>query len=548
MDFKSLVLCLIGLSVAFSYDNISLKKMATQSHTYSNLLDDAKYGVDGNSATCMKTYDIGVNSLIAAVWWKVDLRRVYRIHSINILFKNYDGYEARQRGRLAGFSLYVSNTDVSSTVDIKSSSLYYKDGSQLPSLNFTSTCTMFGRYVIYYNQRRREVTYPEKYELDNVFTELCEVIVNGCNESDVYGSDCDIQCPTHCKGNMCHIQNGTCYGCQPGWMGTTCNTKCREGWYGMNCSQQCVGHCRDNDTCNHVTGGCDPGCDAAWTGYMCDKNCDNGTDDIDCINRCHCLNNYPCNKQTGNCEGECNPGYTNSNCSKKCPPGYFGMGCSNTCSGHCIRNEPCDHVSGECSNGCQDGFEGTHCNSSCIVGYYGRNCSYVCPFTCQTCRHTDGMCTCKAGWTGARCTKECNESYGENCKHPCSSHCVNKTCDRFNGNCVYGCTEGHNCDQNTDNLQTSDTKSITLISMALIAAFTISLVVNVILISASLIRTRKKSKQFCCRSSSSSENQSVTNDGASQYQELSVLSVGDNTYQTLTPNVAKGDNTYQTLD
>lgn len=38
---------------------------------------------------------------------------------------------------------------------------------------------MFGRYVIYYNERRREVTYPEKYELDNVFTELCEVIVNG---------------------------------------------------------------------------------------------------------------------------------------------------------------------------------------------------------------------------------------------------------------------------------------------------------------------------------------------------------------------------------
>lgn len=39
----------------------------------------------------------------------------------------------------------------------------------------------------------------------------------------------------------------------------------------MNCSQQCVGHCRDNATCDHVTGGCDTGCDAAWTGYMCDK-------------------------------------------------------------------------------------------------------------------------------------------------------------------------------------------------------------------------------------------------------------------------------------
>lgn len=42
---------------------------------------------------------------------------------------------------------------------------------------------------------------------------------------------------------------------------------------------------------------------------------------------------------------------------------------------------------------------------------------------------------------------ECNGSYGENCKHPCSSHCVNKTCEWFNGNCVYGCTEGQNCDQ-----------------------------------------------------------------------------------------------------
>lgn len=91
----------------------------------------------------------------------------------------FSNIEARQRGRLAGFSLYVSNIDVSSTVDIKSSSLCYKDGSQLPPLNFTSTCTMFGRYVIYYNERRREVTYPEKYELDTVFTELCEVIING---------------------------------------------------------------------------------------------------------------------------------------------------------------------------------------------------------------------------------------------------------------------------------------------------------------------------------------------------------------------------------
>lgn len=41
----------------------------------------------------------------------------------------------------------------------------------------------------------------------------------------------------------------------------------------------------------------------------------------------------------------------------------------------------------------------------CREGYYGRHCSQACRFTCQTCRHTDGVCACKAGWTGPRCTK-----------------------------------------------------------------------------------------------------------------------------------------------
>lgn len=39
----------------------------------------------------------------------------------------------------------------------------------------------------------------------------------------------------------------------------------------MNCSQQCVGHCKDNATCNHVTGLCEKGCDAGWTGAKCQK-------------------------------------------------------------------------------------------------------------------------------------------------------------------------------------------------------------------------------------------------------------------------------------
>lgn len=82
--------------------------------------------------------------------------------------------ENRQRGRLAGFSLYVSNTG-----DIRGSTLCYKDGPQLPPLNFTTECIESGRYVIFYNERLAGVTYPSGYEPTNVFTELCEVIVKG---------------------------------------------------------------------------------------------------------------------------------------------------------------------------------------------------------------------------------------------------------------------------------------------------------------------------------------------------------------------------------
>lgn len=50
---------------------------------------------------------------------------------------------------------------------------------------------------------------------------------------------------------------------------TVCS-ECSVGWHGVNCSQQCKGHCRDGDTCNHVTGVCDKGCDTGWKGVQCD--------------------------------------------------------------------------------------------------------------------------------------------------------------------------------------------------------------------------------------------------------------------------------------
>lgn len=108
---------------------------------------------------------------------------------------------------------------MSNTGDIQSSSLCYKGGALLPPLNFTTVCAAFGRYVIFHNERLAGVTYPTGFELYNVYTELCEVVVFGCYNNGFYGSNCDIRCPMNCNDNTCHIWNGTCLACEPGWTG-----------------------------------------------------------------------------------------------------------------------------------------------------------------------------------------------------------------------------------------------------------------------------------------------------------------------------------------
>lgn len=40
---------------------------------------------------------------------------------------------------------------------------------------------------------------------------------------------------------------------------------------------------------------------------------------------------------------------------------------------------------------------------------------------------------------------ECVHSYGGNCRYRCSVHCINQTCDRFNGRCLFGCIDGKTC-------------------------------------------------------------------------------------------------------
>lgn len=106
--------------------------------------------------------------------WHRDIHEIHDIKNVFICF-----IESRQRGRFAGFSIYVSVNDVSTTSEIKNSTLCYKDETHLPPLNFTAICASRGRYVIFYNERIAGVSYPAEYQVMDVLTELCEVVVQG---------------------------------------------------------------------------------------------------------------------------------------------------------------------------------------------------------------------------------------------------------------------------------------------------------------------------------------------------------------------------------
>ncbi|XP_056017463.1 multiple epidermal growth factor-like domains protein 11 [Ostrea edulis] len=345
----------------------------------------------------------------------------------------------RQRGRAAGFSLYVSNTTIK-----EDGYLCYKNGQELPPLDFSTTCVKHGRYVIFYNERLGGITYPTGYETAAVHTELCEVTVTGCEESDVFGYNCDLPCPINCQESRCDIVNGTCLvGCTAGWVGYFCNKSCPAGYYGLQCNSTCIGHCRDNLSCNHTTGRCDYGCECPAESYG-----------PDCMYNCsgQCLSYLPCNRTTGRCDGGCNPGYTAELCDKECSVKTYGKGCGNHCSSHC-RNMTCDPINGSCLEGCIPGYLGSFCNKPCDNGTYGLNCSQNCSQSClDICDSVDGSCTCSSGWTGSPdCNEICNATfYGENCSVRCNENCVNQSCDHITGSCTYGCKPGwrtHNCTQ-----------------------------------------------------------------------------------------------------
>ena len=119
---------------------------------------------------------------------------------------------------------------------------------------------------------------------------------------------------------------------------------------------------------------------------------------------------------------------------QECSSGTYGKDCIKKCSEYCLDKRSCNHIDGACSDGCQNGYIGDICNTckkickcnflsffiintvsfdwnfnlqyilACEHGRYGKNCSHTCSSNCKTCTHTDGTCSCHAGWSGTNCS------------------------------------------------------------------------------------------------------------------------------------------------
>ncbi|XP_061190945.1 multiple epidermal growth factor-like domains protein 10 [Saccostrea echinata] len=216
--------------------------------------------------------------------------------------------------RLGGFFLYVSNTTSKDDGhlcfhDVESG---YESRSEDKRIN----CSVQGRYVIYYNERKPGVTYPSYYS-KYAHNDLCEVQVWGCPSPSQYGENCTKPCPDNCQEHRCDIITGECLGCATGFRGPSCSQTCDDQRYGPGCALSC-GHCRNGETCHHVNGTCLKGCKEGMAGEKCQKECPTGSFGLHCQRSCkeYCGGEGTCNPVTGICHSGCKKGWTGPLCSQ----------------------------------------------------------------------------------------------------------------------------------------------------------------------------------------------------------------------------------------
>ncbi|XP_062619902.1 cell death abnormality protein 1-like [Saccostrea cucullata] len=293
------------------YENVALNKQTWQTNQYnqgdnrfhsSNGVDGLKTNLTAWGGQCV----ISADGHSTATWW-VNLTSVYSIHDIKIYYRTGNKTWDSSNGftaRFLGFYVYVSNT----TDRLKGHLCFHDTDYDNSTISAVANipCPVHGQYVIYYNERLSNVTYPAGYS-EMAHNELCEVEVNGCLAGS-YGPNCSLPCPDNCGDGYCDVETGVCFWCKPGYHGPQCESECDPINYGQDCRHSC-GACLGHKRCHHINGSCVKGCDAGFKGEFCKTECDPYTYGFDCMQNCSdsCENNT-CNSFTGQCLGH---GYFN---------------------------------------------------------------------------------------------------------------------------------------------------------------------------------------------------------------------------------------------
>lgn len=154
--------------------------------------------------------------------------------------------------------------------------------------------------------------YSASYVGDSpIYGAWMRLIVRAC-PAKKWGVQCDKDCPECLNGGVCHDSDGDCV-CPPGFMGTRCETACREGKFGRNCQEPCGPEldCKGLHFCLPDPYGCS--CASGWSGNRCGKPCHGDTYGPDCGLSCRCKNGGVCNRFSG-CQ--CPTGWRGQHCEK----------------------------------------------------------------------------------------------------------------------------------------------------------------------------------------------------------------------------------------
>lgn len=192
MNMINHILFICFLEAVHCYVNLALNKPAYQENPFkrsysigdaSNAVDGQKSNLTRNGGQCV----LSAGKETAMLW--VNLTSIHSIYNISIYYKTDDkpwGPRNDNTGFFLGFSLFVCNTTnrLNGTLCFKDTH-YTQD--TIPSV-VTVVCPVHGQYVIYYNERLSEKTYPDDYHL-TAENNICEIEVYGCPATGCYGSN-----------------------------------------------------------------------------------------------------------------------------------------------------------------------------------------------------------------------------------------------------------------------------------------------------------------------------------------------------------------------